>query len=95
MNKVFDLTVKALLKIKGSLTYNQINVLVWYSWIPFIWVSILCVKLNLLWIPLIYMLLALFVIDPLLRKHADDIFDKSAKFLLWFRHIGLTIYKLL
>lgn len=91
MLKIFKLTVKALLSVGSSLklTYNEINILVWYFIIPLLWVLIVSMKLH---IPLLFV--GATVIAVLIgwnfKKYSDSLFKKSVTFLLWFKHLGMN-----
>ena len=89
INKTFEAVAIALQKLanKFKITYNEINIIVYYLLIPLSWTLILDFKIH------------LFILTPLFLafwlgfvagtwKHfsefSDNLFDKSVKFLLWF-----------
>lgn len=95
MKRIFDLTVAALLKIAEpfNLTYNEINIIVWYYLIPLFWAVLLDLKLR---FPLVTPIVAavLCVTTFIHRKDfsgfCDTAFQKSVDFLLLFRHIRMN-----
>lgn len=91
MKTLFDLTVKVLLTIaeKFRLTYNEINVLVWYILLPLIWALILSIKLHAPWMFIVATVLAL-ILGRDFRKYSDKLFILSAKFLLLFKLVGMN-----
>lgn len=90
---IFYRVVYTLIRIanKTKLTYNEVNVLVWYLLIPLSWciMTDFIIRLSLFTFTFIlYWIL-------LLIKHQNDfqewcnwVFQKSVDFLLWFHKIG-------
>lgn len=90
MKILFNLTVKALLAVAANfrLTYHEINILVWYFFLPLIWALILSFKLHAPWLFVGACVLAL-ILGRGFRKYSDRLFMLSARFLLMFRHVGM------
>ena len=91
--KFFFIVAHSLLRVAQELnmTYNEVNVLVWYLFIPLSW----CVMLDLIvhfpiFTPIWILLWAVILI--MTRNHfsewCDWAFQKSVDFLLWFQRIG-------
>lgn len=91
MKILFDHTVKALLAIaaKFRLTYHETNVLVWYFFLPLIWALILSIQLHATWLFIAAAVLAL-IFGSGFKKYSDRLFLSSAKFLLLFKHVGMS-----
>ena len=94
INKIFNLTADLLSKTaqRLHLTYNEVNVIVYYMIVPLTWAVMLDIIIH-SW-PLLtvsWVILCLFVIWWHRKDFSlwcDDVFMKSVDFLLWFRCIG-------
>lgn len=79
-----------------GLTYNEVNILVYYLAVPLTWTVLFDVGLRLpLATPLLlFVWLCVFAVK---RKHfktwCDDVFSASVNFLLSFKHIGWSYEK--
>lgn len=91
MNTVFLITVKILLIIasKLRLTYNEVNILIWYIILPVLWGALLSILLH---TAILFIIVALYaiVLGCNLRKCSDKLFQKSVQFLQQFNKIGLN-----
>jgi hypothetical protein len=93
MKRIFFLVAQALLRLARAtnLTYNEINIIVYYLLIPLSW-AILCDCIIRLPITTILLLLAWGFILWKKRTHfkewCDDVSVRSQDFLLLFRKIG-------
>lgn len=99
INQIFNQTAIILLKIskKLHLTYNEINVIVYYGFIPLTWMILLDFILN-IW-PILTLIWSVICLSIYLlnRKNfsqwCDLIFQKSVDFLLSFNCINWDYYK--
>ena len=99
ITNVFNKTAQALQNIaqKVNLTYNEVNIIVYYMIVPLSWFVMLDFILH-CW-PLLSALWTSTCLSVTwwhrydFSRRCDDIFDKSVEFLLWFRHIGWDYYK--
>ena len=99
ITNVFNKTAQALQNIaqKVNLTYNEVNIIVYYIIVPLSWFVMLDFILK-CW-PLLSALWALICISVIwwhrrdFSRRCDMVFDKSVAFLLWFRCIGWDYYK--
>ena len=96
---IFNQTALALVKAaqKLNLTYNEVNIIVYYMIVPLTW----CIMLDFIlscwpWMSVVWLALCVAVI----WWHRKDFsqwcnwaFQKSVNFLLWFHHIGWDYYK--
>lgn len=91
MKRLFNITVKVLLLIasKFNLTYNEINILIWYFLIPLFWALLLSIKLHNIFIFIIATIIAL-LLGKNYKSYSDKLFRKSQLFLLWFDKIGIN-----
>jgi len=93
MNTIFQIVANGLLKIaaKLHLTYNEVNIIVYYLIVPLTWTLLTdyIIKLPLL-TPLFLIAWAIVYIRvrKRFRQWCDWAFMKSVDFLLWFRCIG-------
>lgn len=95
MKKIFDITVVALLKVAAlfNLTYNEINIIVWYYLIPLLWAVLVDVKLGLpLTTPFVVAILGIvtYVHRKDFKAFCDWLFMKSVAFLLLFDKVGMN-----
>ena len=99
ITNVFNKTAQALQNIaqKVNLTYNEVNIIVYYIIVPLSWFVMLDFILK-CW-PLLSALWAFICISFIwwhrrdFSRRCDMVFDKSVAFLLWFRCIGWDYYK--
>jgi hypothetical protein len=85
----FALTVKVLLKIGRAchLTYNAVNIIVWYMLLPLAWAAILDYKLHITALAPAWLLLCTVVIVHQRKqwnRFCDKLFRLSQKFILYF-----------
>ena len=96
---IFNLTALALVKAaqKLNLTYNEVNIIVYYMIVPLTWCIMLDFILNSWpWMSVVWLTLCVAVIwwhRKDFSSWCDWAFQKSVNFLLWFRHIGWDYYK--
>ena len=99
ITRLFNTTANLLLRIaeKMRLTYNEVNIIVYYMIVPLTW----CVMLDFIvdtW-PIITLIWIAVCVGVILyhRKHFSDWCDwaflKSQDFLLWFQRIGWDYFK--
>ena len=96
---IFDKTAQVLqyLAQKLNLTYNQVNIIVYYMIVPCSWLIMLdfiigCWPLmSVLWTVTCLIVGGWHRRD--FRRWCDEMFGKSVEFLLWFRHIGWNYRK--
>jgi len=96
---IFNKTALLLVKIaqKVNLTYNEVNIIVYYMIVPLTW----CIMLDLIfsswpWMSVVWLALCVAVIwwhRKDFSTWCDWAFEKSVNFLLWFRRIGWNYYK--
>ena len=96
---IFNKTALALLKTeqKIGLTYNEVNIIVYYMIVPLTWCIMLDFILNCVpWMSVVWLAMCI-AITWWHRKDfstwCDWVFQKSVDFLLWFRRIGWDYYK--
>ena len=94
-NKTALLLVKTAQKV--NLTYNEVNIIVYYMIVPLTWCIMLDFILNSWpWMSVVWLTLCV-VVTWWHRKDfstwCDWAFEKSVNFLLWFRRIGWNYYK--
>jgi len=92
IKSIFRIVADALLyiaKITG-LTYNEINIIVYYFIIPFTWLILLdyIFKFHYLKAGFIIFAVVFFLSCKNFRNFSDWLFDKSVDFLNIFNHIG-------
>lgn len=98
ISTVFNAVAQALLKVAGwtHLTYNEINIIVYYLIIPMSWcimldmifhISVFATLWTVLWIYIF------FSKRKILRQWCDMAFKLSQKFLLSFEKIGWDYWK--
>lgn len=96
MKKIFKLTVVALLKVaaKFNLTYNEINIIVWYYVIPLLWAVLVDVRLFHFPLTAPPVMVMLGVVSYVHRKDftafCDWWFMKSVQFLRMFDRVGMN-----
>ncbi len=98
IDNIFNIVAKSLVALakRTRLTYNEINIIVYYFLIPLSWcilidiiikIPIFSILWGLLWI-------ILFAIHyKSFKSWCDRLFELSVKFLLGFRVIGWNYYK--
>ena len=78
-------------KLTG-LTYNEVNIIVYFLLIPFSWTVLIDYIAMLPFLTPMYLISWIIFLwkDPMkFRARCDWMFDKSVEFLLWFKKIGL------
>ncbi len=97
IDRSFDWTVDWLVALgkRFNLTYNQINIIIWYIIIPFIFAVLIDILIKkTLFTPLIILIALCGVLIAKFfgigKKMCDYIFDKSVVFLNLFRMFGLN-----
>ena len=92
MNKIFIIVRDLLLHISSitKLTYNEINILMYYYIVPLFYLSLIDYKLNTHNIKILFISLILlsFLLIKDFKKISDFLFLKSVAFLRWFEIIG-------
>lgn len=96
---IFNKTALILYRIaeKVNLTYNDVNIIVYYMLVPLSWFIMLDFILH-CW-PLLSVLWTSTCLSAIwwhrqdFSNWCDWAFQKSVDFLLWFRHIGWDYYK--
>ena len=93
MKNFFWVVANSLLRIakRMHLTYNEVNILIWYLLIPLSWCIMLdiIIKLPLFTLLLILSWIIIFIIHRKdFQEWCDWLFRKSVDFLLWFQCIG-------
>ena len=82
---------------KTHLSYNAVNIIVYYMLVPLTWAMMLDFVLH-CWpvLTIIWLTFCLFV-SCIHRHHVesfcDMIFKRSVEFLMWFQHVGWDYYK--
>ena len=77
-------------KLTG-LTYNEVNIIVYFLLIPFSWTVLIDYIAMLPFLTPMYLISWIIFLwkDPMkFRARCDWMFDKSVEFLLWFKKIG-------
>lgn len=96
INKIFKLVADFLLKIaeQTGLTYYEINILVYYFFIPFTWFIMLDIIFNwhYLTVGFIVFSIGFFVGCRDFKKYSDWAFYKSVDFLNYFNKFGSNYY---
>jgi len=92
MDNIF-IIVRDFLKYLSSvsnLTYNEINIIVYYYILPLFYLSIIDNKLNTNTLKILFICLILFsfLLIKDFEKFSDFLFMKSVDFLKWFEIIG-------
>ncbi|MDR2809175.1 MAG: hypothetical protein LBB84_01290 [Tannerellaceae bacterium] len=74
-----------------GLTYYEVNILVYYFFIPFSWLAMLDKFLNSHGLKIIFSAVAVnfFLFIPNFRQFSDALFAKSVEFLEYFGHYGM------
>ena len=99
ISTIFNQTAQALHKIAGrtGLTYNAVNIIVYYMIVPLSWMVMLDFIIH-SW-PILTALWALACLVVIwwhrhdFNQWCDAMFKKSVDFLLWFQRIGWDYYK--
>ena len=89
INTTFIFVAKVLLIISAilGLTYNEVNVIVWYLLLPFIWLIILDCKLQLILFSPIWVVLWIIILKwkhKQFNKYCNILFKTSQKFIRFF-----------
>ena len=98
INYCFWIVANALKYIakKTNLTYNEINILVYYLLVPLTWAVMLDLIVKLpIFTPFLLIVWGYIFITrrKRFRQWCDVAFQKSVDFLLWFQRIGWNYYK--
>ena len=92
MNKIFIFVRDLLIKIsdKTGLSYNAINIIIYYYIIPYIYFLIIDYKfqIHIFKISFLVIILLSFILIKNFNDFADSLFLKSQFFLRWFKCIG-------
>ncbi|TMM56970.1 hypothetical protein FEE95_10780 [Maribacter algarum] len=94
MSKIFDLVYRSLKwfeKLTG-LTYEELNIIVWYIIIPSIFVYLLdrVLKVNYLKITFTSVVVLSIILIPDFEIFSKNLFKKSVSFLNWFDYLGIN-----
>ena len=97
INHIFDLVANALKRIASAfgLTYNQINIIVYYFVIPLSWAVMLDLYLHKPVASLVVVAVWMFILLYKWRcfsEWCDWLFDRSVQFLLYFNRWGGYYY---
>ncbi len=94
INFSFFLVVKILLRSAEitKLSYNQINIILYFFVIPFAYLSILDYILHIYYLKLaaFFTILGFFIGCRDFRAYSDWLFSQSVKFLQYFKRFGLS-----
>ena len=92
IQKSFDLTVKLLLHLAKitKLTYNEINIIVYYFIVPFSYFFLLDIifRFHYLKISFVIFTIGFFTGCSDFKNYSDKLFRRSANFLLYFNRFG-------
>lgn len=93
MNKlIFKIVADSLSAIgrKTGLTYNEINIVVYYFIIPFTWLLLLDIIFEFHYLKFSFVIFCLgFIVGCRnFKEYSDWLFDKSVKFLNYFNRFG-------
>ncbi|MBU3677913.1 MAG: hypothetical protein FGM54_12140 [Chitinophagaceae bacterium] len=96
ISTIFGLVANALhfIACKTGLTYNEINIIVYYFLIPFSWLCLVDAILAFQWFKLGGLLLG-FVFSLWCRnfsQFSDDLFENSVRFLNYFNRFGSNYF---
>jgi hypothetical protein len=74
-----------------GLTYNEINIIVYFMLIPFSWLAMLDKFFGIHWLKIGFAALCavFFVCCPNFKTFSDALFEKSVIFLNWLNHYGM------
>lgn len=93
MNSIFAIVYEILARMSAltGLSYNEINIIVYYMVIPFAYLALLdrILKKHFLKIGFSVLLLAFFLFVNDFSRFSDRLFHESVVFLLWFGRVGL------
>ena len=94
ITKIFNKTAQVLHKIaqKLNLTYNEVNIIVYYMLVPLTWLVMLDFIIKIWPLLTIVWIATCLTVSLWHRKDfktwCDNVFQKSVDFLLWFKHFG-------
>ncbi len=92
MNDIFNVVVTMLywLADKTGLSFNEINIIVYFVLIPFIYMYLLDKLIDKFYFRIGFVIVVLisFVLMGSFKEFSDNLFDASVKFLEWFEIIG-------
>lgn len=94
MDKIFDLVYRSLKWLSEifGVTYEEINVIIWFIMLPVIFAYLLdrVLKTNYVKIALAVMVVLTLLWIPSFENFSKLLFQKSAAFLHWFNYLGLN-----
>ena len=97
INKIFRLVANALIAMARftGLTYNQINILVYYFFIPFTWLVMLDEIFDFHYLKVAFLILCIgFAFGCRdFKNYSDWAFNRSVDFLNLFNRFGSNYYK--
>jgi hypothetical protein len=92
IQKSFDLTVKLLLHLAKitKLTYNEINIIVYYFIVPFSYFFLLDIIFGFHYLKVSFLIFTIgfFTGCRDFKNYSDKLFRRSANFLLYFNRFG-------
>ncbi len=92
MNQIFQIVVDLLywLADKTGLSYNEINIMVYFVLIPFIYMYLLDKLIDKFYFRIGFLITVLctFTLMGSFREFSDKLFDAAVRFLEWFEIIG-------
>ena len=93
---VFNIVAKALFTISRvtGFTYNEINILVYYFFIPFTWLALLDLIFHFHYLKIAFAIFCFgfYIGCRDFRKYSDCLFEKSVIFLNYFNKFGSNYY---
>jgi hypothetical protein len=96
INPIFSFVAKGLntIAIKTGLTYNEINIIVYYGCIPFSWLALIDYGLGVHYLKGAFALVLLgFLIGCRnFTTFSDDLFNASVRFLNYFNRFGSNYF---
>jgi hypothetical protein len=93
---IFNIVAKGLVKISSvtGFTYNEINILVYYFFIPLSWLVLLDIIFHFHFLKIAFAIFCFGFYTGCrnFRKYSDWLFDKSVFFLNYFNKFGSNYY---
>jgi len=94
MQKIFNLVYECLIWLSTvtGLTYAEVNVIIWFIAIPFVFIYLIerLIKTNFLKLCYLGIVLLVFFLNSDFELLSKKLFEKSKVFLQWFAHLGLN-----
>jgi hypothetical protein len=86
-------SLQAVAYITG-LTYNEVNIILYFFVIPFTWACMLDSYFRFHWLKIIFgtLCVVFFILCSNFRLFSDHLFNASVVFLQWFRHLNMNYY---